>query len=392
MYPSVFEGLAKRFSALHEAIEHSKEPSDWGVDRVMGAAGRVLFTAISTGRIDLGDIPQYLNTDPKIETIEDDLITGERDAQVVVWENRDLYWLAAVKWLALNKPGSGLERPLQIWAVNPEKHFSSADGVSSLCMRRFGAGERLWKALHSFTTLSESACHYLAGLLSSKKETVNRYEESKTVEEPPEEAEYVFKKTSDYWTVRYQGEGVGPLKHLDGMSHIAALLANPHKNVPAVDLVKKVKKITGEKPNTSIGPDETPKSDDTSARKKDIKPKEANAIMDAKYLEEVRKEREELDIELAIAQKDHDEAAEERIQGEINNIEAVIAATIGLGGESRQFIDDPERAKDSVRKAIERAKENLKPKSESLWQHLDNTINTGLTCSYKPDQQMNWQL
>jgi len=179
MNPSVFERLATNFSECHKKIGQGNVPSDWGIQDVMKAAGRALFTAMSSGKIDLGDIPQWLKTDPIIEMIEDDLITGKRDAQVVVYENRDLYWLAAIKWLALNRPGSGLVRPRQIWAVKPEEHFASATPVLGLFMERFGVGERLPKALHSFTTLSEDACQYLAQLQASKPETAKTEPENK---------------------------------------------------------------------------------------------------------------------------------------------------------------------------------------------------------------------
>jgi hypothetical protein len=216
-------------------------------------------------------------------------------------------------------------------------------------------------------------------------------EKTEPVKEPPEEAENVFKKAGDYWTVRYQGENIPPLKDLEGMSYIAELLANPHKEIEALELVRRVKNLTGETPGASVGQHELGESD-TAIKGKGISPEDANKVMDKRYLRECCEKLAELKADLERAKKDRDLAEEDRIQKDIDKLQNALGSATGLGGLGRQFSDDAGKARDSIRKSIERAKENIKCKHGALWQHLENTIKVGLTCSYKPDPEMNWQL
>jgi hypothetical protein len=67
---------------------------------------------------------------------------------------------------------------------------------------------------------------------------------------------------------------------------------------------------------------------------------------------------------------------------------AVTEAT-GLGGRSRQKTDI-EKVRKSVREAISRDMRRIAKKHEALGNHLTTFIDTGLTCRYIPDPQVEW--
>jgi len=392
MNPSVFERLAERFSNCQPQIERIKAWPDWDIQDVMEAAGRKLFTAMSSGEIDLGDIPQVLKTDPKTKIEVGDSIHGYKEIDVHSW---DWYWLAAAKWLALNNPEPDicLRCTLEIYAVKPENHIPSGPGVVSSLMTKWQELRegRRQKAFKRLATLSEDACLFLAGKLASKTKTLNTDEESETAEVPSGKAENVFKKTGDFWTVRYHGENIGPLKELDGMSYIAELLKSPHKPVSALELVRRVKNLTTKELRIATDEDKPDECDTPSAKGGDIIPEEADAVMDRKSIKECDDDLVRLNTELNRAKKNNDDAEQIRVQEEIDKLKGILSSSIGLGGRSRQSRNDPEKAKDLVRKAVERVEENISDKNNGLYQHLKNCICTGLNLSYRPDREMDWQ-
>jgi hypothetical protein len=210
-----------------------------------------------------------------------------------------------------------------------------------------------------------------------------------TAEEP--RAQNVFRKEGDVWRVSFHGKTTS-IKHVKGMSYIAHLLEKPGKEIPASELVKIVEKTTGERPATSVGPQEFGDSEAAPARGKSTSPGDADAIIDEQYQRECREKWDELKMDLDRAKRDGDYAAEERTQSEIDKLTDVLDSTIGLRGKSRSFRDDFQRAKDSVRKSIDRAMNRINGEHADLWRHLENTISVGSTCSYKPDRKMDWQL
>jgi hypothetical protein len=78
------------------------------------------------------------------------------------------------------------------------------------------------------------------------------------------------------------------------------------------------------------------------------------------------------------------------IQNEIDEIVKHYNRAIGLGGNSRKFNRDNEKARISVTKAIDRACEKIKKKCPSLAQHFQTCIETGYSCSYKPNSEIVW--
>jgi hypothetical protein len=61
-----------------------------------------------------------------------------------------------------------------------------------------------------------------------------------------------------------------------------------------------------------------------------------------------------------------------------------LEAATGLGGRSRHFVDDHERARVAVQKAIKRAVDVIAEADPTLAELLHQTVTTGTGCTYTP--------
>ena len=76
---------------------------------------------------------------------------------------------------------------------------------------------------------------------------------------------------------------------------------------------------------------------------------------------------------------------------EIGQFEYLRSAT-NKYGRPRKCADPVDKARKSVRKAIDTARQKVKKQHKGLWQHLRANIQTGWTCSYKPQPPIPWQI
>jgi hypothetical protein len=63
---------------------------------------------------------------------------------------------------------------------------------------------------------------------------------------------------------------------------------------------------------------------------------------------------------------------------------AQLSSAVGLGGRTRAFPDQPERARVAVGKAIRRALVKITKADDVIGEHLRQTVHTGVRCSYWP--------
>ena len=200
-------------------------------------------------------------------------------------------------------------------------------------------------------------------------------------------ANYVFKHQGDFWTIVFQGEKLPPVRHNKRMLYLYELLKKPNKNISALELVQIINNTTEKRTSaeTPIPEDNTPKIKNAMSREKSLN------ILDDDALKQYHEELKDLNIELDKATKDSDEAGQKRIQSEIDIKLQQLKSGQGIGGKFRKFKDERTRAKDTVSKGITRAKGDIKPYSEKLFQHLENTVYTIDDCSYKPEPDIDWQ-
>jgi len=71
---------------------------------------------------------------------------------------------------------------------------------------------------------------------------------------------------------------------------------------------------------------------------------------------------------------------------------AELSAAVGLGGRPRVRGDDVERARKAVAGRIKHAVDRIESVDAWLGRHLRNSIRTGTSCSYEPEQPVDWRL
>ncbi|HEY1831078.1 MAG TPA: hypothetical protein VGG38_12635 [Acidimicrobiales bacterium] len=105
-------------------------------------------------------------------------------------------------------------------------------------------------------------------------------------------------------------------------------------------------------------------------------------IADEQALSSYRRRVRELDAILGRDGLDPSVAASYR--RELTDLMAVLRSSVGLGGRTRVFIDDNERARTAVRKALIRALAAIESVEPGLGHHLRASVVTGITCRYTP--------
>jgi DNA-binding response OmpR family regulator len=208
---------------------------------------------------------------------------------------------------------------------------------------------------------------------------------------PPEARDAVFRQEGDYWTLAYQGV-VCRLKDLKGLHYLAFLLARPGEACHVGALV-------GAVDHSQVSP-VTPASHALSADQLANHHwhvdglGDAGTVLDPQAKAAYKRRLDELQAEVAEAQRWHDLARATTAQAEIEFLTAELTAAVGLGGRDRRVASSAERARLMVTKAIRAALHKLRDNHPALGHHLATSITTGTFCTYTPDPAapLSWQL
>ena len=146
-----------------------------------------------------------------------------------------------------------------------------------------------------------------------------------------------------------------------GMLHLAVLVANPRREIPASDLVSGLAALRGSGDSGAGQPALDPQA--VSAYRRRLK--QLNAAID--------------ELEAGDAA---DQAASLRVERDW--IMAQLANAAGLSGRTRLFSDEGERARVAVGKAIRRALARISEADADIGDHLRQRVHTGKRCSYWP--------
>jgi DNA-binding SARP family transcriptional activator len=164
------------------------------------------------------------------------------------------------------------------------------------------------------------------------------------------------------WRVEW-GTNAVILDQSVGMLHLAVLIANPGVEIAAIDLVAGLDVVA--RAVNSGGPPVQPVLDHTTIQR---------------YRQRITELREEIDrLESA---GDDDRAAATR--KERDWVLAELGVSTGLGGRRRAFIDDQERARVAVGKAIRRTLTRIERADAVVGAQLRAAIHTGNRCWYRP--------
>ncbi|WP_433049128.1 hypothetical protein [Dactylosporangium sp. CS-033363] len=161
-----------------------------------------------------------------------------------------------------------------------------------------------------------------------------------------------------HWRLGW-GERTVLVEHSVGMLHLAVLLANAGTEIPAVELAMGVTGLA-----RAAGAQTVPQE-----------------MLDQEAMRRYRARVAELrtEIESAAGTRRADAAREETAA-----LLAQLAGSVGIGGRSRRFVDNAERARVAVGKAIRRAIGRVEEADSGLGRHLRETVHTGRQCSYRP--------
>ncbi len=184
---------------------------------------------------------------------------------------------------------------------------------------------------------------------------------------PPQ---YEFRKTGDYWSVRFNGKYT-TIKDAVGLHYLAYLLARPHEKVSATSILQAV---TCEAKVAQTG-----SAGDQSDR-------QTEADLERRYFE--------LQDELQDAEANHDQAAQERLRRELAKLADYCKTVKGFAGRMRQASDDADKIRRAMSQAIDRTISALKAPEmlPDAAQHLENAVKTGLFMSYEPEEPPDWSL
>ncbi len=181
-------------------------------------------------------------------------------------------------------------------------------------------------------------------------------------------AKNIFRNDGDRWTVVFNNSEPCYINDIKGMRQIAQLLTKPHKTISAVELAN---------------PQNNTVSSDSG---------EPQEKVDGEALIDCRKRLNEIPVELAEAEKNHDLAKTKRLQSEKDHILAYVKTSTRPSGKSGSFNNKVEKARKTVSNSINRAIDNIKQHNPTLCQHLDNSIQQGIQFAYSPDTKINWEL
>ena len=159
------------------------------------------------------------------------------------------------------------------------------------------------------------------------------------------------------WRLTLRGRGV-LVEDSIGMVHLAVLIANPRQEIQAADLVAGLAGLSG--PSGEAGA--------------------AQRVLDPAAIAEYRSRLKNLDTEIDELEPDRARQA----RAERDWLVAQLSSAAGLGGRTRAFPDQPERARVAVGKAIRRALARITEADAVIGEHLRQTVHTGVRCSYWP--------
>ena len=180
--------------------------------------------------------------------------------------------------------------------------------------------------------------------------------------------DFAFRKKGQAWVVRYNGKQDNILLPSKGAAYLYLLLSSPHQPLSAVKMAFQV----AHAPQQYVLGDAGERSD-----------KEAQAAYRARY--------QDLQEEMAQADKDNDEATKDRVRGEIDALVAELKDR-GWGGRSKKEHSDHDRIRKAVGNAIHRAIEQIGKYDKELAAHLQAQIRCGNNPVYDPGESIDWDL
>ncbi len=169
---------------------------------------------------------------------------------------------------------------------------------------------------------------------------------------------FSFVSEGDVWKIQ-RGSKEFRIRDSKGMQFIAALVTQPRQDIHVLDLTAPAARQL-----------------DSCAGGEQI-----DAAAQQAYKERIRTLRQEL----ARAEEWNDSARADVVRTEMDALIAELSRGLGLGGKSRGFGSNAERARVNVQRRIRDAIRRVQAHDMALARHLDRSIRTGMHCIYDPE-------
>ena len=169
-----------------------------------------------------------------------------------------------------------------------------------------------------------------------------------------------IRRSGRHWLLALDGQHA-IVPHRIGMIYLARLLTNPGQAISALDLAA-----------------------DSSAAVASLAVSTHQPMIDDQARAAYRRRAEELMRDLAEADRDADLARAERLRSELDALVGELGRVSAKGGRTRAFVDQRERARTAVRKAIKRAVDEVTNVEPAIGELLRSGVTTGSTCGYTP--------
>lgn len=190
-----------------------------------------------------------------------------------------------------------------------------------------------------------------------------------------------FKRNGDYWIVGYMGKRLC-LKEQVVHEQIAYLLTNPYKEIDCRELIKCNADAIGSPETREM---QSPEANEYQSFYKEFRQKNYDKNRTLKLLYAYKE-----NLEDARLSGDSEEVIQ-YIQ-KIEYLEQYIQDTFAKSGGEKAPRDGSVRAKDSVKKGIDRFFNGLKKDHPFLAEHLASTITRSYTVSYRPPEEICWEV
>jgi len=174
-----------------------------------------------------------------------------------------------------------------------------------------------------------------------------------------------FRRDGTQWSIVYQGKALR-MKDSKGIRYLVHLLQYPQQEFHVLDLANSIRK-----------PDA-----DASV-----------LVLDPKAKAQYSRRLNDLRAEHQDAERCNDLGRVASAQEEIEALTEQLSTSLGLGGRSRQFPSNAERARVAVSKRIKATIAQIRDLNPDLSRHLASSVSTGNFCSYRPDPKhpIDWQ-
>jgi tetratricopeptide (TPR) repeat protein len=166
------------------------------------------------------------------------------------------------------------------------------------------------------------------------------------------------------WQLAFDGKSVH-VPDLKGLWHLRELVSRPHESVAALSLL-------------------------AAASEEPVPVGDAGPMLDREALRQYRKRLAELDEALVEAEAHDNVARHAKLSAEREALVRELARATGLGGKARRTGSPAEKARLNVTRTIRHAVKYLETTFPELAAHLDESVVTGVSCSYEPRANVAW--